>query len=236
MLINLSPPLSLRSPWPGRLGSLSWVAKALSLRAININKLHGFGLNYLPLIVAQLKIQPPATQASLNRDYLVSVSGGPFSSKSFVLCRQTWKPHAAPLRGLKSSLEQRRLSLHWTAYIRGSLPLPFPDPGSLLPKDSASISFLNPQDSAYGLCQIRVALVGHGIRPTNDSTTPDSREGILHLCTGKAALAAAPLHCGREAPLGSLDPAALGHHLRVATCAVPPCRGPFLELPEFSVT
>lgn len=58
------------------------MAKALSLRAININKMHGFGLNYLPLIVAQPKIQPPATQASLNRDHLVSVSGGPLGSKS----------------------------------------------------------------------------------------------------------------------------------------------------------
>lgn len=106
LLINPSPPQSLRGPWLGRLLSLSWVVKALSLWTININKLHGSRLNYLSLIVAQPKIQPPATQASLNRDYLVSVSGGPFGSKSFVLCRQTWKPYAAPLCGLKSSLEQ----------------------------------------------------------------------------------------------------------------------------------
>lgn len=52
LLVALSHSQSLRRPWPGRLGFLSCVAKALSLRAININKLHGSGLNYLLLIVA----------------------------------------------------------------------------------------------------------------------------------------------------------------------------------------
>lgn len=129
LLVTLSPPQSLRSPWPGRLGFLSWVAKALSLGAININKLHGSGLNYLLLIVAQPKIELPATQASKSGLFGFRV-WKPLQLQVFCVVPPNLETICCTSARVKIILRAMRLSLRWVTCVRGILSLPNPEPGT----------------------------------------------------------------------------------------------------------
>lgn len=88
-------------------GRRSWAARAPSPRAININKLHGSGPNYLPLIVAQPQIQPPATHASLRRDCLVSASEARSAPSPLLLVPPNLEGRRRAGRGLAPASGQR---------------------------------------------------------------------------------------------------------------------------------